>query len=199
MRYNAAPLARLIEQFERMPGIGRKTAQRLAIYVLGLPKEDALQIADAITQATEKIRKCQVCCDLTENDVCPICASQKRDHSVICVVEDSQSLIAIENTNEYSGLYHVLHGAISPLDGIGPEQLTIKELLRRAADENTKEIIIATDSDIEGEATAMYLTKLLKPSGIRLSRIAFGLPVGSDIQYADGVTLSRAILGRQSL
>lgn len=199
MQYNAVPLQRLIEQFERMPGIGRKTAQRIAFYILGLPKEESANIANAITDACNKIHKCALCCNLTEDDLCPICKSDKRDHSVVCVVEDSQSLIAIERTKEFSGVYHVLHGAISPLDGIGPEQLTIKELLARLTSDEIKELIIATDSDIEGEATAMYISKLIKPFNIKVSRIAFGLPVGTDIQYADEVTLSRAIEGRVTM
>ncbi len=199
MQYNAVPLQRLIEQFERMPGIGRKTAQRIAFYILGLPQNEAKEIADAIKTACEKIHKCTLCCNLTEDELCPICKNDKRDHSVICVVEDAQSLIAIEKTKEFSGVYHVLHGAISPLDNIGPEQLTVKELINRLGDDSLKEIIIATDSDIEGEATAMYLSKLIKGFNIKISRIAFGLPVGTDIQYADEVTLSRAIEGRRSM
>lgn len=199
MQYNAAPLQKLIEQFERMPGIGRKTAQRIAFYILGLPESESTQIAKAITDACKKIHKCSLCANLTEDELCPICRNDKRDHSVICVTEDSQSLIAIEKTKEFSGVYHVLHGAISPLDGIGPEQLTIKELINRLGMDEVKEIIIATDSDIEGEATAMYLSKLIKPFNIKISRIAFGLPVGTDIQYADEITLSRAIEGRRSI
>ena len=199
MQYNAVPLQKLIEQFERMPGIGRKTAQRIAFYILGLPVDEAKGISEAINNACEKIHKCSSCCNLTEDELCPICKNDKRDHSVICVVEDSQSLIAIEKTKEFSGVYHVLHGAISPLDGIGPEQLTIKELISRLGDDSVKEVIIATDSDIEGEATAMYLSKLISPFGINISRIAFGLPVGTDIQYADEVTLSRAIEGRRKM
>lgn len=199
MKYNAIPLQKLIEQFERMPGIGRKTAQRLAFYVLSLPKEEAKGIADAIYNAADKIHRCAKCCNLTEDELCPICQSESRDNSTICVVEDSQDLLAIEKTGTYKGVYHVLHGAISPLDGIGPEQLTIKELLSRAAQPDVSEIILATDSDIEGEATAMYITKLLKPFGIKITRLAFGLPVGSDLQYADGVTLSKALEGRQPL
>ncbi|MBR5232694.1 MAG: recombination protein RecR [Clostridia bacterium] len=199
MQYNAVPLQKLIEQFERMPGIGRKTAQRIAFYILGLPKNEAKNISSAIDEACEKIHKCSLCCNLTEDEICPICRNDKRDHSVICVVEDSQSLIAIEKTKEFSGVYHVLHGAISPLDGIGPDQLSIKELIARLGNDDVREIIIATDSDIEGEATAMYLSKLIKPFDINISRIAFGLPVGTDIQYADEVTLSRAIEGRRNM
>lgn len=199
MQYSAVPLQKLIEQFERMPGIGRKTAQRIAFYILGLPKSESTAIADAITEACSKIHKCALCCNLTEEDLCPICQNEKRDHSTVCVVEDTQSLIAIEKTKEYNGVYHVLHGAISPLDGIGPEQLTIKELLSRLGNDDIKEVIIATDSDIEGEATAMYLSKLIKPFNIKISRIAFGLPIGTDIQYADEITLSKAIEGRKTL
>ena len=199
MQYNAVPLQKLIEQFERMPGIGRKTAQRIAFYILGLPKHESENIATAINEACEKIHKCSVCCNLTEEDICPICKNDKRDHSVVCIVEDSQSLIAIEKTKEFSGVYHVLHGAISPLDGIGPDQLSVKEFISRIGNEDIKEVIIATDSDIEGEATAMYLSKLIRPFDIKISRIAFGLPVGTDIQYADEVTLSRAIEGRRNI
>lgn len=199
MQYNAVPLQKLIEQFERMPGIGRKTAQRIAFYILGLPKKESDEIADAITDACDKIHKCAVCSNLTENEICPICSNDKRDHSVVCVVEDTQSLMAIEKTKEYSGTYHVLHGAISPLDGIGPEQLTVKELIARLNDDKIKEIILATDSDIEGEATAMYISKLIRPFNLNITRIAFGLPVGTDIQYADEVTLSRAIEGRRTM
>ena len=197
MQYNAAPLQKLIEQFERMPGIGRKTAQRIAFYILSLDQKDSKEIADSIINACSSIHKCSVCSNLTDDVLCPICKNEKRDHSVICVVEDSQSLIAIEKTKEFSGVYHVLHGAISPLDGIGPDRLTIKELLARFSNEDIKEVIIATDSDIEGEATAIYLSKLIKSFDIKITRIAFGLPVGTDIQYADETTLSRAIEGRR--
>ena len=197
MQYNAVPLQKLIEQFERMPGIGRKTAQRIAFYILSLDQKESKEIADSIINACSSIHKCSVCSNLTDDVLCPICKNEKRDHSVICVVEDSQSLIAIEKTKEFSGVYHVLHGAISPLDGIGPDRLTIKELLARFSNEDIKEVIIATDSDIEGEATAIYLSKLIKPFDIKITRIAFGLPVGTDIQYADETTLSRAIEGRR--
>ncbi len=196
MQYNAAALQNLIEQFEKMPGIGRKTAERMAFYVLALPKEEARELSSAILEASSKIHKCKLCCNLTEDEICPICKSDKRDHSVICVVENSQSLMAIEKTNDYKGTYHVLHGAISPLDGIGPQELTIKELLKRINDTDVREVIIATDSDVEGEATSMYLTKLIKPLNVKITRIAFGLPVGTDIQYADSVTLGKAIEGR---
>lgn len=196
MDFKALPLQRLIEQFEKMPGIGRKTAQRLAFYILAIPKEEALEVADAIKEACEKIKKCSLCLNLTEEELCPICFSPERDKGVICVVEDAQDLLAIEKTGEYKGVYHVLNGAISPLDGIGPEQLSIKELLGRI-DDSVSEIILATNSDIEGEATAMYISKLIKPFGVKVTRLAYGLPVGSDLQYADELTLSRALNGRR--
>lgn len=197
MSYNALPLQRLIEQFEKMPGIGKKTAQRLAFYILSIPKEEALEVANAIYDACEKIKRCSLCMNLTEEELCPICHSDERDKSVICVVEDAQDLLAIEKTGEYKGVYHVLNGAISPLDGIGPEQLSIKELLKRL-ESGVSEVILATNSDIEGEATAMYVSKLIKPFGIKVTRLAYGLPVGSDLQYADELTLSRALKGRRT-
>lgn len=199
MNYNVIPLQKLTEQFERMPGIGKKTAQRLAFYILSLPKGEAKKISCAIDEAVEKIHRCPLCCNLTENELCPICSSDSRDKTTICVVEDSQDLLAIEKTGTYKGVYHVLCGAISPLDGIGPEQLTVRELLSRASDGGVNEVILATGSDIEGEATAMYIAKLLKPFNIKTTRLAFGIPVGSDLQYADGVTLSKALEGRQAL
>lgn len=199
MNYNVVPLQKLTEQFERMPGIGRKTAQRLSFYILSLPKEEAKKFSEAINEAVDKIHRCALCCNLTEDELCPICSSDLRDKTTICVVEDSQDLLAIEKTGTYKGVYHVLHGAISPLDGIGPDQLTVRELIARVAGDNVKEVILATNSDIEGEATAMYIAKLLKPFNVKTTRLAFGIPVGSDLQYADGVTLSKALEGRQSL
>lgn len=198
MEYGAIPLRRLIEQFAKMPGIGKKTAQRMAFYVLGLPKEEGLELAGAITDACEKIHKCAQCCNLTEDELCTVCSDRRRDQSVICVVENAEDLIAIEKTNEYKGTYHVLHGVISPLDGIGPAQLTVKELLARINGGGVREVIMATNSDVEGEATAMYISKLIKPLGVEVSRLAYGLPVGSNLQYADSVTLTRAIEGRQT-
>lgn len=198
MGYDIAPLAKLIEQFERMPGVGKKSAQRMAFYVLNLPDQKAEEFADAITQAHKKIRKCSVCCNLTDGEKCSICASETRDKGVICVVEDPRDVIAIERTREYKGTYHVLHGAISPMNGVGPDQLTIKELLKRI-DDSVREIILATNPTIEGEATAMYISKLLKPLGVTVSRLAYGVPVGADLEYADEVTLSRAIEGRRIL
>ncbi|MBR3955803.1 MAG: recombination protein RecR [Clostridia bacterium] len=199
MEFTAAPLEKLIEQFEKMPGIGRKTAQRMAFYVLGLPQEDGLAMARAITDACVKIKKCTLCCNLTEATYCPICSHPKRDRSLVCVVENAEDLMAIEKTDEFKGTYHVLHGVISPLEGVGPEDLTVKELLARIEPDNVREVIMATNSDIEGEATAMYLSRLLKPMGVKVSRLAYGLPVGSDLQYADSVTLTRAIEGRKDL
>lgn len=194
----SAALRRLIEQFERMPGIGRKTAQRIAFYIIGLPKDKVAFLAETIATAGEKIHRCSVCCNLTEGAVCPVCSDDRRDRSVICVVQDPQDVMALEKTGEYSGVYHVLHGAISPLDGIGPDQLTVKDLLARL-DGGVKEVILATNSDTEGEATALYLAKLIKPLGIRTTRLAYGLPVGLELRYADYVTLGRALDGRREL
>lgn len=196
MAYNLAPLQNLIEQFERMQGIGHKTAQRMAFYVLGLSDEEANAFAKAITDAHTKIRQCKICCDLADDDLCPICKSSTRDKSVICVVEDPRDVAAIERTHEYNGTYHVLHGAISPMDNIGPDQIRIKELMARLNDDTVEEVIMATNPTVEGEATAMYISRLLKPMGITVSRLAYGVPVGADLEYADEVTLSRALEGR---
>lgn len=196
MAYNLAPLQNLIDQFERMPGIGHKTAQRMAFYVLGLTKDEANGFAKAITDAHTKIRQCRICCDLADDELCPICKSETRDTSVICVVEDPRDVAAIERTHEYNGTYHVLHGAISPMDNIGPDQIKIKELLARLNDGTVDEVIMATNPTVEGEATAMYISRLLKPMGITVSRLAYGVPVGADLEYADEVTLSRALEGR---
>ncbi len=196
MAYNLAPLQNLIEQFERMQGIGHKTAQRMAFYVLDLSNEDAKRFAQAITDAHTKIRQCKICCDLADDELCPICKSETRDKSVICVVEDPRDVAAIERTHEYNGTYHVLHGAISPKNNIGPDQIKIKELLARLNDGVVEEVIMATNPTVEGEATAMYIGRLLKPMGITVSRLAYGVPVGADLEYADEVTLSRALEGR---
>jgi len=196
MAYNLAPLQNLIEQFERMQGIGHKTAQRMAFYVLDLSDEDAKCFAQAITDAHTKIRQCKICCDLADDELCPICKSETRDKSVICVVEDPRDVAAIERTHEYNGTYHVLHGAISPMNNIGPDQIKIKELLARLNDGVVEEVIMATNPTVEGEATAMYIGRLLKPMGITVSRLAYGVPVGADLEYADEVTLSRALEGR---
>lgn len=196
MAYNLAPLQNLIEQFERMQGIGHKTAQRMAFYVLDLSDEDAKRFAQAITDAHTKIRQCKICCDLADDELCPICKSETRDKSVICVVEDPRDVAAIERIHEYNGTYHVLHGAISPMNNIGPDQIKIKELLARLNDGVVEEVIMATNPTVEGEATAMYIGRLLKPMGITVSRLAYGVPVGADLEYADEVTLSRALEGR---
>lgn len=196
MAFNLAPLQNLIDQFERMQGIGHKTAQRMAFYVLGLSDAEANQFAQAIIDAKTKIHQCKICCDLADDELCPICKADNRDNSVVCVVEDPRDVAAIERTHEFKGTYHVLHGAISPMDNIGPDQIRIKELLARLADGTVEEVIMATNPTVEGEATAMYISRLLKPMGITVSRLAYGVPVGADLEYADEVTLSRAIEGR---
>lgn len=199
MAYRVAPLSRLIEQFERLPGIGKKTAQRLALYVLDLPQSEAEGFANAILDAKKKIHKCSICCNLTDEDVCSICANAGRDKSVICVVAEPRDVIALERTHEFNASYHVLHGCISPMDGIGPDQLCVKELLNRINAGGVSEVIMATNPTVEGEATAMYLSRLIKPLGIRVTRLAYGIPVGGDLEYADEVTLKRALDGRSEL
>lgn len=197
--YNVATLAKLIEQFERMPGIGHKTAQRLAFYVLNLSKQQAEEFSATILSAHEKIKQCTCCCNLAEDELCPICKNEGRDKSVICVVEDPRDVFAFERTHEFEGTYHVLHGVISPMNGVGPEDITIKELLARMADGTVQEVIMATNPTVEGEATAMYISRLLKPMGITVSRLAYGVPVGADLEYADEVTLTKALEGRRAL
>ncbi|MBS4785967.1 MAG: recombination mediator RecR [Clostridiales bacterium] len=199
MAYNVLPLTKLIEHFERLPGVGRKSAQRLAFHVLNMPVERAQDFAATILEAREKIHKCAVCQNLTDEELCPICRDETRDRSIICVVENSQDVLAFERTKEYKGLYHVLHGLISPMDGIGPEQLHIKELLFRAANDEVKEVVMATNPTVEGEATAMYIARLLKPLGIKVSRLAYGIPVGGNLEYADETTLYRALQGRSEI
>ncbi len=198
MAYYAAPLSRLIEQFERLPGIGRKTAQRLAFFVLNGTDAQAKAFAQAILDAKGQMRTCKVCQNLTDGEICSICGNPARDHTTICVVEDPRDVVAFERTRDYNGLYHVLHGVISPMDGIGPEQLHIKELLTRAAD-GVQEVILATNPDVEGEATALYISRLVKPLGVKVTRIAYGIPVGGELEYADEITLSRALEGRSEL
>ncbi|MDD4321228.1 MAG: recombination mediator RecR [Acidaminococcaceae bacterium] len=193
------PLARLHEQLRRLPGIGSKTALRLAYHVLDMPAEDVRELADALINAREQIRVCSCCFNLCDSDLCDICSDKERDRSVVCVVEQPQDLMAMERSRGYKGLYHVLHGVLSPLDGVGPEQLKIKELLMRLQSGEIKEVIVATNSDVEGEATATYLAHLLKPIGVTVSRIAHGLPVGSDLEYADEVTLSKALENRRNM
>lgn len=199
MNYQVLPLVKLTEHFERLPGIGKKSAQRLAFHVLNMPKEKAEDFAKCIVEAHEKIKYCSVCKNLTETDVCSICSDKSRDEHTICVVENPRDVLAFERTKEYNGMYHVLHGLISPMDGIGPEQLYIKELLARIGTQDVKEVIMATNPTVEGEATAMYISKLLKPMGITVSRLAYGIPIGGNLEYADEVTLYRALEGRSVL
>lgn len=195
--YNLASLEELVNQFRRMPGIGEKSAQRMAFHVLNMNPGDAKKFADAILSAHEKIHKCSICCNLTEDELCSVCRNEARDKSVICVVEDPRDVAAIERTREYDGTYHVLHGAISPIGGIGPNELTIKELLSRL--DGVKEVIMATNPTVEGEATAMYISRLLKPLGVKVTRLAYGVPVGADLEYADEITLTRAMEGRREI
>ena len=195
----APPLARLIEELSKLPTIGPKTAQRLAFHMLSMTPQDAEALATAILEAKSRIRHCSVCGNITEADPCVICTNPQRTQSVICVVEDPRDVAAMERTREFSGLYHVLQGAISPLDGIGPDDLRIAELVTRVTAGEVREVIVATNPRVEGEATALYLSKVLKPLGVRVTRIAHGLPVGGDLEYADEVTLARALEGRRDL
>ena len=191
-------IGKLIEELERLPGIGNKSAERLAFYIIGLPKERVDKLSNALTEAKEHIRCCSSCCTLTDRDICTVCADEERDHKTIMVVENSRDLAAYEKTGKYKGVYHVLHGAISPMLGIGPADIRLKELLVRLQ-EDVEEVIIATNSSLEGEATAMYIAKLIKPTGIKVTRIASGVPVGGDLEYIDEVTLLRALDGRTTL
>ncbi len=199
MEYYSSQINKLIEQFSRLPGIGAKSAQRLAFHILNMPKEQVKQLVDAISGARENVRYCKYCCTLTDQEVCPICGNDKRDHSTIMVVENTRDLAAYEKTGKYEGVYHVLHGAISPMLGIGPDDIRLKELMQRLQDNDIREVIIATNSSLEGETTAMYLSRLIKPAGIRVTRIASGVPVGGDLEYIDEVTLLRALDGRVAL
>ena len=199
MDYYSKEINRLIEEFTRLPGIGAKTAQRLAFHVIHMPKEEVEQFAETMVSARNNVRYCKSCFTLTDQEYCPICRSEKRDKSTIMVVESTRDLAAYEKTGKYQGVYHVLHGAISPLLGVGPADIRIRELLVRLQQEEVKEVIIATNSSLEGEATAMYLSRLIKPSGIKVSRIASGVPVGGDLEYIDEVTLTRALDGRVEL
>ena len=191
-----APLAKLIEHFRTLPGIGTKTAVRLAYHVLAMDARQARALADAIIEAKEKIGFCNTCFDLSDRNPCAICASERRDHKTICVVEQPQDVAAMERMHDYKGVYHVLHGALSPLEGIGPENLRIREHLNRLSGDEVQEVIMATNPNVEGEATAMYLARLLKPLGVKVTRIAHGLPVGGDLEYADEVTLAKALENR---
>ena len=201
MRYTVAALEKLVNQFERLPSIGHKTAQRLAFHVLSMSDEQVKEFVETIGAAHSNIHRCSVCCNLTEEEICPICQSSARDRSTICVVEDPRDVTVFEKTGDYDGLYHVLHGAISPMNDIGPDSIRIKELLERLSgqDKQVKEIIMATNPTVEGEATAMYISKLLKPLGFKVTRLAYGIPVGADLEYADEVTVSRALEGRNEL
>ena len=192
-------LSRLAEKFGRLEGVGKKTAMRMAFSILELEAEEAEDFARAILDAKEKIHLCPVCQNLTDREVCPICAGEERDRSVICVVTDARTVLAMEKVREYRGTYHVLHGLISPMNGITPEQLKIKELLARVATGEVGEVIVATNPTVEGEATAMYLSRLLQPFGVRVTRLAYGVPVGADLEYADEVTLYRALEGRRDV
>ncbi len=195
----AEPLARLIQEFKRLPGIGNKSAQRLAFHMLRASREDAEHLAQALLDVKDKLGLCEVCHNISDTDRCPFCRDPGRDQSVICVVEEPHNIIPIETTRQYSGLYHVLHGAISPLRGIGPEQLKIHGLLRRLESGAVKEIILATNPTVEGEATASYLSRLLKPLGVRVTRIAMGIPVGSDLEFADEVSLTKSFENRREM
>lgn len=195
----AAPLARLIEEFYKLPGIGPKSAQRLAYYLLRMPAVEARALAQAIIEVKERVTLCSICQNVTEVDPCRICSGDSRDHSVICVVEEPLDILAMERSGSYRGLYHVLHGAISPMDGIGPEDLKVAELLARLRRGDITELILATNPNLEGEATSMYLSRLISPLGVRVTRLARGLPVGGDLEYADDVTLAKALEGRQEM
>ncbi len=199
MAYSITSLNELTAQFEKLPGIGKKTAQRLAFYVITAPEEYATRFASALTTARSKVHLCSVCQSLTDSTLCGVCADPLRDKSIICVVSDPKDVLAFERTREYKGVYHVLHGVISPLDGVGPEKLKIRELLARLSDGGVKEVIMATDPTVEGEATASYLSRFIKPMGIKITRLAYGVPVGGDLEYADEVTLKRALDGRNEI
>lgn len=190
---------RLIEELSSLPGIGSKSAQRLAFYLINQPQENVKRLADTMVEAREKVRYCAVCCTLTDREICPICSSAKRDHGMIMVVENTRDLAAYEKTGKFNGVYHVLHGAISPMLGVGPNDIRLKELMQRLQSEQVTEVIIATNSSLEGETTAMYISKLIKPTGIKVTRIASGVPVGGDLEYIDEVTLLRALEGRTEL
>ncbi|MBX8947133.1 MULTISPECIES: recombination mediator RecR [Lysinibacillus] len=197
--YYPEPISKLIDSFMKLPGIGPKTAARLAFFVLTMKEDDVLSFSKALIDAKRNLSYCSICGNITDVDPCHICTDKQRDHSIICVVQDTKDVIAMEKMRDYNGMYHVLQGAISPMDGIGPEDINVASLLVRLQDESVQELILATNSTIEGEATAMYISRLVKPSGIRTTRIAHGLPVGGDLEYADEVTLSKAMEGRREL
>lgn len=195
----AGPLSRLIDELKRLPGIGQKSAQRIAFHIERAPRENAERLSEAILEVKDKLKLCSLCNNLTEEDPCSICSDPSRTHSLICVVETPYNVVSIERTHEFRGLYHVLHGALSPLQGIGPEQLRLKNLIDRLKNGSVKEIIVATNPNVEGEATAIYLSKLIKPLGVKVSRIAMGIPVGSELEFADEVTMLKAMEGRREI
>jgi recombination protein RecR len=195
----AEPLARLIQEFKRLPGIGQKSAQRIAFYILRTSREDAERLAGAVLDVKDKLGLCALCNNISDGEFCPFCRDPHRDHSVVCVIEEPHNILPIETTRQFNGIYHVLHGSISPLRGIGPDKLKIKELLARMQNEPVQEIILATNPTVEGEATAVYLSRLLKPLGVRVTRIAMGIPVGSDLEFADEVTMSKSLENRREM
>lgn len=199
MNYYGNPVSKLIDELSKLPGIGGKSAQRLAFYIINMPMENAKALTESILNAKKNIKYCSICCNLTDTDPCHICSSEKRDKNTIMVVEDPRDMAAYEKTREYKGLYHILNGAISPMTGITPQDIKIKELIERLNDDNIEEVILATNPNIEGEATALYISRLLKPIGIKVSRIAHGVPVGGDLEFVDEVTLSRALEGRRPI
>ena len=199
MEYYSSHINKLIEQLSHLPGIGAKSAQRLAFHIMNMPKDQVDQLTSSIINARENVQYCKCCYTLTDREICPICSNDKRDHSVIMVVENTRELAAYEKTGKFDGVYHVLHGAISPMLGIGPDDIKLKELMQRLTKDDVKEVIVATNSSLEGETTAMYISKLIKPTGIKVSRIASGVPVGGDLEYIDEVTLLRALEGRVEL
>lgn len=199
MNYYPAPVARLVDELSKLPGVGNKTAQRLAFFIINMSDAEVRNLSQAIVDAKSKTKYCSICGNLTDIDPCSICGNASRDQSLICVVEEPRDVIAMEKTREFKGVYHVLHGAISPLEGIGPGDIRIKELLKRVGEAEIKEIIMATNPNVEGEATAMYISKLIKPLGVKVTRIAHGIPVGGDLEYADEVTLAKALEGRREI
>jgi len=199
MQTYSGPISRLIEEFSKLPGVGRKTAQRLAFHVINMNMNDVEALSKAIVEAKKEIKYCSICYNITDKDPCSMCSNKNRDSSVICVVEDPRDVAAMEKIKEFNGKYHVLNGVISPMDGIGPDMIRIKELIQRLGNQEVREVIMATNPTIEGEATAMYIARLLKPMGIKVTRIAHGLPVGGDLEYADEVTISKALEGRREI
>lgn len=203
MQVTSEAVEALVDQFAKLPGIGRKTARRLTAYVLKMPRQDAVRLAEALVYAKDRVKLCSICFNVTDDDPCPICTSNRRNHEIVCVVEEPSDLMAVERTNEYNGVYHVLGGVISPLDGIGPEDLKIRELVARVSSagdgEEVKEIILAVNPNVEGDTTAYYIGQLLQPFGVKITRLAHGIPVGSDLEFADEATLGRALEGRVGL